>query len=87
MIPAAEKAEQLLEDTYDNMYVEINALSRTFKFSRPTIKWFIDGLRDKSKQQVVLMIDEFLAYIAEVWGDDNDEYAYWEDVKTAVQNL
>lgn len=82
-----ERAQQLVDTSYNNMYVDINTGHHIFRFLRPMGDLFKTGLKNKCKEQVVLMIDDFLAYIAEVWGDDNDEYAYWEDVKTAVVNL
>lgn len=87
MLTPTERAQELVDNAYNTMYVDINTGHHIFRFLKPMGDLFKTGLKNKCKEQVVLMIDNFLAYIAEVWGDDNNEYEYWEDVKTAVENL
>ena len=82
-----QRAQRLMDECYNNMYVEIHALSHTFRFPKPTIKWFIDGLKDKVKQQLIIMIDDFLLSLTDSGLDSDAIYSYWQDVKTAVQNL
>jgi hypothetical protein len=81
-----ERANRLVQESYDNMYVEIHTLNRMFKFPKPTINYFMDGLKDKCIQQALLFVDDFILSMTEL-SISGPLYTYWTDVKTALEAM
>ncbi len=81
-----ERANRLVQESYDNMYVEIHALNRMFRFPKPTISYFVDGLRDKCVQQALIFVNDFLVSLADL-GITGEATEYWGQVKTALEQM
>lgn len=83
-----ERANRLVQESYDNMYVEIHTLNRVFKFPKPMINYYIDGLRDKCVQQALIFVNDFILCMTQFGITSGDaEYDYWMDVKTALEAM
>jgi hypothetical protein len=82
-----DRANRLVQTSYDNMYVEIHTLNRVFKFPKPMINYYIDGLRDKCVQQALIFVNDNIEYIVDQIGTGTTEWIYWTAVKTALEAM
>jgi len=81
-----ERANRLVQESYDNMYVEIHTLSKVFKFPKPIMSYYVNGLKDKCIQQALLFVNDFILSMTEL-SISGPLYTYWTDVKTALEAM